>query len=205
MRNELAFIVEGHCEYDSFISIISKIKGSRYYPISNASGIYNIIKNTDSELLKVIKNFKPIKIIICLDGRDAVNSKVVKNCVELKELIKSKCDNFIRNQELNGSLLLPNEIVVVVADKTFDSWICADFEGLKNNELINASLITETYTNVDIQIPNPCKWLGSKLQNNIDLKSKSNRKKIVQTLRPHIAIENSRSFRKFCKELDIKS
>ena len=196
----LALIVEGYCEYDSYPSIISKIIGSGYYPISNAKGIGNITKNTGDELLKLIKLFKPKKIIITLDYREALREKLVNNCVELRELVTANCKQFLTNQQ-NGSLTLPEEIVVVVVDKTYESWLCADFESLKSSDLINEELITESFENVDLEIPNPNKWLNDKLHENVDLKSKTNRKKLSSIMNPEVAKENSRSFRKFYEEL----
>jgi hypothetical protein len=200
MGVELGFIVEGHCEYESIPSIVAKIHGHFNYPIVNAKGIGNIIKNTGDQLLYLIKYFAPRKIIISLDYRDAEREGLVNNCVELKEMVIRNCDTFIRAQQ-NGSLTLPEEIVVVIAIKTYESWICADYENLKTNDLFDASKITEEYQNVDTEIPNPCNWLQSKLKRNIDMKNRSNRKKVSQTLRPDIAATKSRSFRKFYKEV----
>ena len=200
MNVTLALIVEGYCEYDSYPSIINKIIGPCYCPISNAKGIGNITKNTGVELLKLIKVFKPKKIIITLDYREALREKLVKDCIELKDLVMNNCNKFMEDQE-NGSLTLPEEIVIVIADKTYESWLCADYESLKTSELINETLITEEYINVDIEIPNPNKWLKSKLNDNIDLKSKTNRKKLSNVMNPEIAKENSRSFRKFYEEV----
>ena len=204
MSFPVAFIVEGYSEYDTFLSFISKILGvSSYYPISNAKGIGNIMKNTGDELLKVIKPIKPNKIIITLDYREAEREGLVSNCIELKELVINNCNTFIESQQ-NGSLDLPSEIIVVIADKTYESWLVADFEGLKENALIDSDLITESYTNVDIEIPNPNSWLKSKVKKNVNLKSKANRKKIASTMRPIVAKENSRSFRKFyCEVIKI--
>jgi hypothetical protein len=200
MSYPAAFIVEGYCEYDTFPSFYTNILGPCYIPISNAKGIGNIMKNTGDELLKVIKLLKPEIIIITLDYREALKEKLVENCVELKENVLKNCENFIESQK-NGSLTLPKEIIVVVADKTYESWLCADYEGLKTNDLIDETLITEEYDNVDIEIPNPNKWLNSKLKEDIDLKSKANRKKIASTVRPEVAKENSRSFEKLHKEI----
>jgi len=201
MRVPLALIVEGHCEYDTYPSIISKIIGPCYCPISNAKGIGNIMKNTGEELLRLIKLCKPHKIIITLDYREAIREGLVEDCVELKEMVIDNCNQFIESQS-NGSLVLPDEIVVVVADKTYESWLCADFESLKTCELINEELITEDFNNVDLEISNPNGWLKSKLKSDIDLKSKANRKKISNKLRPEIAKENSRSFKKFYDEIN---
>lgn len=104
--DNVVFIVEGHCEYDTFPVFVSKILGSVYIPISNAKGIGNIIKNTGNELLYVIKLHKPDKIIITLDYREALREKLVNNCVELKEKIYANCAEFINSQR-NGSLKMP--------------------------------------------------------------------------------------------------
>ena len=201
MGADAAFIVEGQCEYDSMLSFICKIHGCHvYFPISNAKGIGNIIKNTSDELLWVIKAHEPKKIIITLDYREAYREGLVSNCVELKELVKQKCDQFIESQE-NGSLNMPDEIIIIIADKTYESWICADYEALKTNELFDSRKITETYQNVDEEINNPCDWLLSKLKTKVDLKSRQYRKAVSKTLRPDFAYKKSRSFRKFYDEV----
>jgi hypothetical protein len=197
---KVAFIVEGHGEYDTFLSFASKILGQIYFPISNAMGIGNIMKNTGDELLKVIKLCKPEKVIITLDYREALRENLVKDCIELKEKIYENCNQFIESQK-NGSLQMPAEIIVIIADKTYESWLCADYEGLKDNKLINSGLITETFQNVDEEIPSPNSWLNSKLKKGVNLKKKAHRKLIASTLRPEIASQNSRSFRKFYKEI----
>ncbi len=198
--DNVVFIVEGHCEYDTFLTFISKILGHVYIPISNAKGIGNIIQNTGNELLYVIKLHKPDKIIITLDYREALREKIVNNCIELKEKIYANCEEFIISQK-NGSLKMPSEIIVIIADKTYESWLCADYEGLKTNTLIKAESITETYQNVDTEIQCPSSWLIRKLKTGVDLKKKANRKQIASTMRPEIACQNSRSFRKFYTEV----
>lgn len=200
MAVELGFIVEGHCEYESIPSIISKIYGYFNYPIINAKGIGNIIKNTNDELLYIVKHFSPRKIIISLDYREAEREGLVTNCVELKEKVIQNCNLFLRTQQ-NGSLTLPEEICVIIADKTYESWICADYENLKINSLFDGDKITEQFEDVDAEIPNPFSWLQSKLKDDIDMKARANRKKVAQTLRPEIAATKSRSFRKFFKEV----
>lgn len=200
MAIELGFIVEGHCEYESIPSIVSKVYGFCNFPIVNAKGIGNIIRNTGDELLYLIKTYSPRKIIISLDYKEAEKEGIVENCIQLKELVTNNCDIFIQSQK-NGSLNLPEEIIVVIADKTYESWICADYENLKNNELFDCEKITETFTNVDLEIPNPGSWLKSKLSKDIDMKSRAYRKKVSKTLRPEFAAEKSRSFRKFLKEI----
>lgn len=198
---DLGLIVEGHCEYDSFPSIISKIPNTPYYvPVINAGGIGNIIKNVDEQLLSMIKVHSPRKIVITLDYRDALKENFVQDCIELKNLVTRRCQDFIESQK-NGSLNLPNSIVVVIADKTFESWVCADVISLKANENFNAKLITEEFQNVDIEIPNPSQWLYSKLTNDIDIKNRRNRTKIYKAINPEIAREKSKSFDKFYREV----
>ena len=137
MAVELGFIVEGHCEYESIPSIVAKIHGYFNYPIVNAKGIGNVIKNTGDELLYLVKHFAPRKVIITLDYREAEREGLVNNCTELKEMVLQNCNAFMQTQQ-SGSLTLPEEIVVVIADKTYESWICADYENLKNNDLFDS-------------------------------------------------------------------
>ena len=147
---DLGLIVEGHCEYDSFPSIISKIPNTPFYvPILNAGGIGNIMKNVHEQLLSMIKIHSPKKIVITLDYRDALKEGLVQDCIELKNIVSQRCQDFIDSQQ-NGSLNLPDNIVVVIADKTFESWVCADIISLKDNENFNSELITEEFQNVYI-------------------------------------------------------
>lgn len=197
---DLGLIVEGHCEYDSLPSIISKIPNTpSYVPIVNAGGIGNIIKNTDEQLLALIKLCNPKKIIITLDYRDALRDGHVSNCIELKNKIIDKCTNFMSNPA-HAALNLPQNITVVIADKTFETWICADLDSLKNNEFFNPKLITEEFVNVDLEISHPAKWLESKLKKNADIKNRRNRVKIYKKINPEIARLKSRSFDKFYRE-----
>ncbi len=88
---DLALIVEGHCEYDSFPSIISKIPNTPHYvPIINAGGIGNIMKNVHEQLLAMIKIHSPRKIVITLDYRDALKENLVQDCIELKNNVTKK-------------------------------------------------------------------------------------------------------------------
>lgn len=199
MSYPAGFIVEGHCEYDTLHSLISKIIGTHYFPISNAKGIGNITRNIDRELLYICKS-KPEKVFVLLDYREAEREGIVTNCTDLKEMIIEQCNNFIESQT-NGTMYLPKKIIVIIVDKTYETWLCSDYEGLKGNDLINETLINESFHNVDIEIPNPNKWLKEKLIENVDLKKRKNRKEICKTLRPNVAQKNSRSFRKFYEEI----
>lgn len=200
MRINLACIVEGHCEYDTYPSFISKIIGNHFCPISNAQGIGNIMKNTGQELLRLIKLYSPKNIIITLDYREALLENLVQDCEELKNLVTNNCNEFLESQA-NGSLTLPDRIVVVVVDKTHETWLIADQEALKENPIIDEKKITQEYENVDIEIENPNKWLNNKLLDSVDLKARNNRKTIAKNLRPEIAKDYSRSFRKFYEEV----
>ena len=198
---DLGLIVEGHCEYDSFPSIISKIPNTPFYvPILNAGGIGNIMKNVHEQLLSMIKIHSPKKIVITLDYRDALKEGLVQDCIELKNIVSQRCQDFIDSQQ-NGSLNLPDNIVVVIADKTFESWVCADIISLKDNENFNSELITEEFQNVDIDIPNPSQWLHSKLAKDIDIKNRRNRVKIYKAINPDLAKDKSKSFDKFYREV----
>ncbi len=197
----LGLIVEGHCEYDSFPSLLSRIPQTPHYvPIINAGGIGNIINNIQEHLLSMIRLHSPNKIVITVDYRDALREGLVENCIELKDIVTQRCQEFLK-QQTNGVLKLPENIVVVVADKTFETWICADLQSLKANDMFNSELITEEFHNVDQEIENPKAWLKSKLAKDIDLKSRGNRVKIYKKLDPIVAKEKSRSFNKFYREV----
>jgi hypothetical protein len=199
-RPNLGFIVEGHCEYEGIPSFVGKILGYFNFPIHNAKGIGNIIKNLDKELLFLVKNYKPKNIIITLDGSDAVDQGVCDTCTELKDLVIESADEFIVNQA-NGALQLPDNIVVVIADKTFDTWICSDTEGLKTCDLIDSNQIDEVFFNVDQEILSPSNWIKSKLIKTANPKNRRNRKKLASSIRPSIGQRFSPSFDKFIREV----
>lgn len=200
-NSNLGFIVEGHCEFEAIPSFVGRILGYFDFPVHNAKGIGNIIKNLDQELLYLIKIHKPKNIIITLDAADAINQGLCKTCVELKEIVNSSAEKFRESQE-NGSLMLPEKIIVVIADKTYDTWICSDIEGLKSCDLIDSDKITETFTNVDQEIPSPASWIKSKLTKNANPKNRRHRKKLASSIRPETGREFSPSFDKFLREVN---
>ncbi len=199
-KPNLGFIVEGHCEFEGIPSFVGRIMGVFNFPIHNAKGIGNIIKNLDRELLFLVKNFSPKNIIITLDSSDAINQGLCSSCIELKEIVCEKANEFIDNQK-KGSLQLPENIVVVIADKTFDTWLCSDLEGLKTCDLIDESKVTETFTNVDQEIASPSSWIKSKLIKKANHKNRRHRKKLASSIRPEIGQKFSRSFDKFIREV----
>jgi len=205
MRPELALIVEGDCEYDCFPSFIAKIfEGSYFVPISNAEGHGNIVRNIDKLLRPLVKNIQPKNIIITLDTREAIRENLVQNCVELKELIEKNVDDWLNGQaesDLKDSL--PNSIRVVIQDKTYDTWLISDLNGLKNSEYIDEAKINEEFDNVDLDIPNPNAWLKNKLKPNVNMKRKGLRKKIGSCINPLVGATKSRSLRKFVKEINL--
>ena len=200
VRPNLGFIVEGHCEFEGIPSFVGKILGYFHFPIQNAKGIGNIFKNLDNELLLLVKNYSPRNIIITLDGIDAIDQGFCKTCVELKEIVLESAYKFIESQK-NGSLQLPENIIVVIADKTFDTWLCSDTEGLKTCDLIDSTKVTEVFTDVDQEIPFPASWIKSKLIKTANIKNRRHRKKLASSIRPEIGRNFSASFDKFIREV----
>jgi hypothetical protein len=199
-NTNLGFIVEGHCEFEAIPSFVGKTLGFFNFPMHNAKGIGNIIKNLDMELLLLIKNHKPKNIIITLDASDAIKEGLCNSCVELKEIILESARNFVENQK-NGSLVLPQNIVVVIADKTYDTWLCSDLEGLKTCQLIDSIKITESFINVDKEIASPSSWIKSKLKKTANPKNRRHRKIIASSIRPDVGKNFSPSFAKFIREV----
>jgi hypothetical protein len=200
-RPNLSFIVEGHCEFEGIPSFVAKILGRHcHFPIINAKGINNIIKNIDKELLILVKNHKPKNIIITLDGSDAINQGLCTTCVELKDIVLQRANKFIATLQ-NGPLLLPENIIVVIAEKTFDTWLCSDSEGLKTCDLIDSTKAFEVYTNVDQEIASPSHWIKSKLKKSANPKNRRNRKKLASSIRPEVGKNFSPSFDKFIREV----
>jgi hypothetical protein len=199
-RPDLGFIVEGHCEYDGIPSFVGRILGHCNLPVHNAQGIGNILKNLDKEIIIFMKTYQPRRIIVTLDYREARRENFCIDCLDLKNQVRAKIEEFYTQQK-NGSLILPDEVIVVIAYQTYDSWLCSDIEGLRSCELFDPAKLSENYDNVDEDIRNPSEWLKSKCKINIDLKNRRFRKKIASAIRPDIGQIHSRSFRKFIKEL----
>lgn len=199
--NEFAFIVEGSCEYVTYYSIVSKIIGGPiYFPISNAQGVGNIVKNTERELENLLKVCCPRVVIITLDLDDVLDQKLANNCVELIEMIKRNFESFISQYKLSNNCY-PEECRVIVVDKCHETWICADLDGLKRCQLIDETKIDEDFINVDKEIHNPKKFLESKLHVPQNIKKRNCQKLLISNLNPKEASKNSRSFRKFYKEI----
>jgi len=199
-RPKIGFIVEGHCEYDSIPSFVGKILGYFNFPIQNAKGIGNILRNLENELYLLIKIHEPQNIIISLDYLEAYKEGYCADCIDLKRKVYAKVNEFIRTHSMS-SLVMPENVTVVIADKTFDSWLCSDLEGLKCCSLINPDSITEIFVNTDEEIDNPGFWLKGKTKDSIDFKNRRYRKALASSIRPEVGELYSRSFRKFIKEV----
>lgn len=208
-RPKLGFIVEGHNEYNFYPSIITKILG--YYPsdykIVNANGIGNIIKHLDDSLLALVKTVSPEKIIVTIDLKDCIDQKFVTNCRELKDLITCSASKWLQTQKEQGSLndKLPEEIIVVIVDKCFETWLIADIEGLKNCEYFDKYMLEENFSNVDDEVISPASWLKSRSLIVGNLKSIKIVRSIVSKIDPNIGKNYSRSLRKFYKEVSLNS
>lgn len=210
-NHTLGFILEGHGEYETIPAFTCKILGSgEYLPRVNCGGIGSLFKNIEEHLYDLIRTYSPKNIIICFDLKDALEfkndkekRKLFTSCINVISFLNNKIDAWIKEHKKFNNLIFPNNISIVVAVQTFDSWLISDIEGLKNCELIDETKITENFNNVDVEVSNPLKYLNSKCKNKIDIKKRRNVKKIVHCINTEISLTKSRSFLKFYKEVKL--
>jgi hypothetical protein len=200
----LGFIVEGYGELNSYRSIVQRVleRPIGHIPVSNGEGCGNLVKHLESKLRDLVKTWHPAHIIVTLDGRDLCDLCADDNCPRLRENLQGRADTWLAQQHAAGALVpLPESIVVVLQDRAFESWLIADLDGLRL-ALDFVHIENEPkWTNVDAQIRNPGAWLDDRLLPGVRLKDPMLPKNLMKYLTPTAMAQNSRSFRKFWKEV----
>ncbi|WP_124552570.1 DUF4276 family protein [Methylophilus methylotrophus] len=197
----LGLIVEGDGEYQAFPSIISRIIGAPVgkLPRVNANGYGNITcRNRLQKLLSSLLSLDCVqKVIICVDAMEPIKDEIVRNCVELKQLIESHVQDWF-SQAINDSRIkhIP-EVVVVIQVQKLETWMIADTQSLFHNSLIKSDV---RLTNVD-EIPNPSATLKQIAKIEIDTKNPKVAKEILGFLDVNVMRLHSRSFDKFFREI----
>lgn len=206
-RPKIGFIVEGDSEYHCFPSIVSKvISYNPNYPINNTKGNGRIFNKLDEEIRLMVQYRKPEKIIVTIDLKDLIDVGMIESCIALKERLQAQSNKWLEDHKQSSLAdILPSEIIVVIIDKTFETWIMSDLDGLKECKYIDPSKIDEQFLDVDSEVKNPCLWISKKLKDNIDIKNIHHIKHFVSGLDVSRAALKSRSFRKFCKEVFVNS
>lgn len=202
-RPPIGFIVEGHGEYDSYPTIVSKIVGNGYFiPRVNAKGNGGILKHLSEHLDDLVTASHPHEIIITIDLQDNIGTMGIDNCIDLKKIVEKQIDDwYARSQGSIKMNPLPRSIRVVIQDPQFEAWLISDKESLKTDGHIILTGSEGAWSNVDSEVDNPQKWLDAKSGSKFDMKKPSDCKTLAKSLNIDRASSASRSFRKFVNEV----
>ncbi len=201
----IGFIVEGHGEQITFPGIMSRICNIKnaFIPVVNARGFGGIINNLEEHLDDLVRVRHPFVIIITLDLQDVINDGEIDTCSELITYLNEKVQPWIEKRKENPIFLpFPVKIVTVIQIQKFESWWIADIYGLASITEFSIDPEKFSWDNVDIEIENPSKFLKEVCAKKVNLKSPSLAKKIFSVLNFDIIREKSRSFDKFCREIE---
>lgn len=201
MRVPLGFVVEGVCEYQAFQSFVRKgvAAGHGQLPIANAWGNGGLRKRLEEHLIDVIKVNHPYVVIVALDLRDALAEGNYADCAELRVHLQDRVDGWLEQMRAGGKLSpLPDRIVVVIQSPLFEAWLTADPTGLlaKNGKSYDGP----EYEDVDTEIGDHFRWLSQRVPGGYS-KSAGRVQTLAKSLNPHAMARQSRSFRKFWKEV----
>lgn len=199
-RPPVGFVVEGRGEYNCYPSLFCRCIGGVSLPVPrvNAGGYTNIIKRLKEHLTDLCISHKPYSIIVTIDLRDVIREKHVSNCQELLVLLKEQVEEWFTEAHSDKRLYpLPVSITPVIQVHTFESWIIADLEGLKQSNYILEN--TEEFTNVE-EIGNPAKWLRENMVHRTDIKNPHFAQEIISVIDPDRMKKSSASFDKFYRE-----
>lgn len=205
-RPPIGFIVEGHGEYHAYPSIANRIVGTTgmYIPISNAKGCGNILNHLEENLDDLVTVAHPSSVIITLDLRENIRRGNFNDCAELKVHVENKIDEWLTSRSTNIKFRpLPNDIECVIQVISFETWLIADLQGLRDSGFL-AIEDNLSWQNVDAEVNNPCNWINSRQLGPYDLKKPQNVKKLVHFLTPESMSSTSRSFLKFHREVERK-
>jgi hypothetical protein len=189
-------LVEGEGEHNSVHGLVSKLLGIQTNDLvcSCAEGVGAIHASLEQELDLLLKRCSPTGIIVLADARD-LERLGRRSCGECRELLQGRADRW-RNSRIAEERFAPAEVVVVLADRTFDSWTLADFEAYRAVVSLRPSC-EGGWKDVDRQLNNPCKWISDNVADNERDKDVFRAKAIFKRANLSVVEERSRSFRKF--------
>lgn len=205
-RPSIGFIVEGHGEYHSYPSIVSRlvdVKGL-YLPRVNAEGNGNILRNLVEHIDDLVTSHHPLSVIVTLDLRDSLAQGRYSNCVEVLEYLTGVIAEWSSSRRGKDRFEpIPQRFAVVLQVQTFETWLAADPRGLAEGGLIVLRGDERDWGNIDNELGNPCAWIGERLVSGASSKSPKTCAMVVSKIDLDLVYNRSRSFRKFCAEVRL--
>lgn len=203
-RPVFGLVVEGHAEYKSFPSLISRILdvNGLNLKVLNARGFGSITSNLDEHLTDLARFSSPHHIIVTVDLIDTISNRICENCNELLEMLSESIDNWILQAQNDDRIdYLPESIVPVIQIQNLESWMISDPHNLSDLPVFDVDLNDCNWENVDDEIRNPKGWLIDKSTTSIKVKKPSFVNSVFSASNVDIMIDNSRSFNKFSREV----
>ncbi len=201
-RPPIGFILEGRGEYVSYPSLVCRILGTEVGRIPRNEvryGCGEISANLDEHLLDLVRVAHPYVVIVTVDLVDFKDQ--FADCVALIDHIQSRANDWLERMRTHPKIApLPQYIKVVLQIKKFEGWLSSDDFGLSQNGLLAQGYTPCFYTDTDTEIREPHGHL-CEILNDLDPKDTEDVKKIVAALRVDVVEHQSRSFRKFAKEV----
>lgn len=206
LRPPIGFIVEGHCEYHAYPSIIAKITGNRYLNIriENARGSGSILRRLEEHLDDLVKVWHPYSVIITTDLWETIKEGIFESCADLcKSLNKRIWDWLNMRRGADVFSPLPNDIEVVIQIQSFETWLVSDIEGLRMSGMFRLE-DNLGWGNVDDEVPNPCHWLRMRQLTTFDIKNPRTAATLASFFKIPNMVNSSKSFSKFYREVTRK-
>lgn len=202
LRPPIGFIVEGHNEYASYPSIVSKIISTSGFqiPIVNAGGCGGVIRNLPYHLTDLVITYHPYEILVTVDLIDVIEQDLFDNCEDLIIGLDEIASTWLTSAQPDERFHpRPESVGFVIQVPQFESWIIADFETLVESGIIDP--IEENFGDVDSEIRHPSKWLSDRLIPKHRFKNPRVTNSILRGNDIDRMRSNSRSFAKFHKEV----
>ena len=201
----VGFIVEGRGEYNSFNALFYGITGvSARTPCSRPQGYGRILKSLEAELTDLVVTHSVARVVVCIDLKDVVSNKNhgFEDCAALRLSLQERADEWLKKIKDDPRVRFPpEEVVVIIQVKKFESWMIADLDALNQAGLLERTI--KQVKNVDEMSKDPGSVIKGVLKKGLTTKNPNTARDICRAIRPDIAKKNSRSFRKFDKEMRL--
>lgn len=202
-RPPIGFVVEGRGEYNCYPSLVCRVVGASGFkvPRVNAGGYGNIVRHLRDQLDVLTLAHHPFHIIVTMDLRDILDDGLYTDCAQLCDDLQKQARDWLRDARDDTRLHpLPGLVSIVVQVPKFESWMAADIPGLVASGYLQSE--PPQCSNVDDEIRDPATWLSRHVTPGRSLKNPRSAKCVVSRLSPTIMREHSRSFDKFCREVE---
>jgi len=205
IRPPVGFIVEGTGEWASYPSIVTSICGCSGFKIPrvNAEGCGNITGHLSEHLDDMASVDAPMAMMVTVDLRDVLRNGSFSDCITLKKHLHTLCEQWMATRRLDPRFAgrLPAEIVVVIQVQCFESWLLADSESLVVAGYLKRDAIGVPLTEVDGTVLNPSAYIDDNGTEFFRPKAPACVKSVCSNISTIEMERNSRSFRKFAKEV----